>query len=52
MAGNLSGLGARSVGRVVTGARGLTIVLVTHDSAIARRSLGVAVMSRGQLAMA
>jgi putative ABC transport system ATP-binding protein len=29
--------------------RGLTIVLVTHDSAIARRSSRVAVMSQGRL---
>jgi putative ABC transport system ATP-binding protein len=32
--------------------RGLTIVLVTHDSTIARRSRRVAVMSRGRLALA
>jgi len=32
--------------------RRLTIVLVTHDSSIARRSPRVAVMSQGRLALA
>ena len=36
----------------LTAERGLTIVLVTHDSTIARRSPRVAVMSQGQLAPA
>ena len=36
----------------LTAERGLTIVLVTHDSTIARRSPRVVVMSQGQLAPA
>ena len=36
----------------LTAERGLTIVLVTHDSTLARRSPRVAVMSQGQLALA